>query len=795
MQEQRRRATQHTARQTAAASRRRHALPIVGFGLLTLLLFSTVLFGGGTRVLGHQQTDLALQFLAWRDFGFRELRAGNLALWNPHIYAGMPYFGGFQGALLYPLNVLFLVMPVASAVNWTIALHVWLLGVLTYCWLVGRRLHTGACFVGGTMAMLCGAHFLHIYAGHLPNLCTMVWTPLVFLAIDGVLAPASRADEGRGTPVWPWARAWLWCLAGAVAVALQMFAGHPQYVFFTAVAAGLYAVLRLVGCQHKVAAGTMWAGVYVGGALLAAVQLLAGMTATAETVRSRSLPYEVAATFGFPPENVLTLLAPGFFGDMMQQPYWGRWYLWEMSLFIGVTGTAMVVYGLLAGGLRRQWREVVLVLVLMLLALGPYTPLFRLLYDWVPGFAKLRGMSKFTWQAELFLMVLAASGFDRLLRERRPDGRFVVGVLVAVGVLLAGGCGVYLVDWPAMIQRILSTGESYLAPAVYAHTEFAAQAQRFAAKALFIAAGTGLGLGLLMAGVRYAPRLVLGVLALAVVELVVFAVQARVTFESTAVVPAALRTFLARHAGNYRLINPLNANSSMILGASDLWGSDPGVVRRYAEFMTWTQGGNPDTATQYVQFTRLDPLYAMLRFRYVLRPERDRVRVIEASQPPMDRVQLVNRYQVLTGRDAIFSAMRSASFEPRQEVLLERAPMPPPIAAEPTGTAQVVASATDWLEIEAQVASPSVLVITDVYTPAWRAVALPGSSQARYELMPANYVLQAVPLAAGHHRLRVEYAPPGFTVGKWVSIGAWVGLVVVGTVWWRILRAESQHGV
>src|SRR6266498_1095883 len=201
-QEKRRRPAQQLASHRATVRLRQHTWPIVGFGLLTLLLFGSVLFRGDTRVMGNQTTDLYAQFIAWRDFGFRQLRAGNLALWNPHIYAGAPYFGGFQGALLYPLNGLFLVMPVAQAVNWTIALHVWLLGVLTYGWLVFRRLHPGACCVGGVMAMWCGAHFLHIYAGHLTNLCTMVWTPLVFLAVDGVLAEASSGDGSRRAPIW-----------------------------------------------------------------------------------------------------------------------------------------------------------------------------------------------------------------------------------------------------------------------------------------------------------------------------------------------------------------------------------------------------------------------------------------------------------------------------------------------------------------------------------------------------------------------------------------------------------------
>jgi hypothetical protein len=765
--------------------------------VLTLLMFGAVLFRGDTRVLGHQATDLHAQFLAWRDFGFRELRAGNLALWNPHIYAGAPYFGGSQGALLYPLNVLFLVIPVAQAVNWTIALHVCLLGILTYWWLGFRRLHPGACFVGGVMAMFCGAHFLHIYAGHLPNLCTMVWAPLVFLVIDGVLTEASRTDGSTSLLLWRSPRVWLWFLVGSGTVAMQIFAGHPQYVFFTAVAAGMYALLgllRLAGAQRAVA-GVLLAGVYAGGALLAAVQLLASADALAETIRSLPLPYEFAAMLGFPPENVLTLMAPGFFGDMTHQPYWGRCYLWEMSIFIGVTGTAMVVYGLMAGGLRRQWKEVVLLLVLLLLALGSHTPLFRILYDWVPGFAKFRGMSKFTWQAELFLVMLAAGGFDRLLRERYADGRFVAGVIVAAGILLAGGGTVYLVHWQAIMQRVLATGESFLRPAAYSQTEFVSQAQHGAANALFVAAGTGLMLGVLLVGVRRTPRLVFGVLVLAVVELGIFAARSLDSFDSTTVVPAAVRTFLSGYRGDYRIINTVNINSAMVLGTFDIWGGDPGVVRRYAEFITWTQGGHPDEATQYVNFTRLDPLYAMLRLRYAFWLDRNRVRMIEAPRPSMARLHLVTQYRVLADRDTMFSAMRSESFDPRQEVILEREPTPRPIAAEHSGTAQVVASSTDWLEIEAEVASPSVLLITDVYTPAWRAVTMPGSSQERYDLMPANYVLRAVPLAAGHHRLRVEYAPAGFRVGIWVSAVAWLGFAVAGVGWWRIGKVRASRAI
>jgi hypothetical protein len=98
---------------------------LAGLGALVLAMFFDVLFVPGPRVLGIENTDLGLHFLHWRRFGFGELAGGNLALWNPHIYAGVPFFGGMQSALLYPPNGLFLALPLPLAANLSIALNVW----------------------------------------------------------------------------------------------------------------------------------------------------------------------------------------------------------------------------------------------------------------------------------------------------------------------------------------------------------------------------------------------------------------------------------------------------------------------------------------------------------------------------------------------------------------------------------------------------------------------------------------------------------------------------------------------
>ena len=146
---------------------------------LTLAMFSGVLFFRPNEVLSDPRMDLNFFFVHWRYFGFHELKTGNLALWNPHCSSGAPFFGNFQSALLYPLNFLYLLVPLEAAINWTIALHVFLGGAFTFYWMRHRGLHSLACLLSAVMFMFCGPHFLQVHAGHLPNLCTLIWAPLL----------------------------------------------------------------------------------------------------------------------------------------------------------------------------------------------------------------------------------------------------------------------------------------------------------------------------------------------------------------------------------------------------------------------------------------------------------------------------------------------------------------------------------------------------------------------------------------------------------------------------------------
>ncbi|MCP4643335.1 MAG: YfhO family protein [bacterium] len=743
------------------------------FLLSLLAVFGDVLLTLGRPVLGSPYTDMFRYFVSVRDFGFDELAHGNLALWNPHLFSGTPFFGSFQSALLYPPNWMHLVLPFALAINLTIVLHVLLAGASTYGWARFRGLSREGGVLAGAIVMFSGAHFMHVYAGHLTFMCAVAWTPLVFLAVDRLLAAPNLR----------------WCLAGSFAAAMQLLAGLPQCAFITAFAAAVYIALRLATDRSLWRIVPWFAAMAIIPALLSTVQIGSGLEVAAETVRGGGVSYEFATAYSFPPENLMTLIAPGFFGT--PQTYWGRWYLSEMCLFFGVAGFLMALYGAIHGDKRARRFAAVMVAVLAVAAMGRYTPVFRLLYAVVPGFRVFRSPSKLMFPATLFAALLAGAGLDAL--RRNPAKRaWVVATVVAACCLLALAAGVYVArggpdsGWASVTRSVASMSD--------VRREFDGAGMD--------AAASRAALSLLMAGVTCAVMagllrlrnrtwLTYAVLGIALLELVVFARATRATFELSETRIPEIESFYARQ-DDKRVLQPVYQNYSLLIRGHNVWGYDPVVLRRYAEFMSYTQHGDARGDSQAVHFVRDHPLYRMLRQDHVVGPSKAGVQVIPITQgPPMDRLHLVHEARVLDDPGEILSAMVQPDFDPTRTVILEEPPVSAPDGTG-SGTAAIVDESTDHLTIEADLDRAAILVITDAYSRGWRAVALEGSAQTAYRVLPANYILRGIPLQPGKHRFRVEYAPRGYTVGRWVSLAAWLAFAAAGV--YSLVRKPRQAG-
>ncbi len=472
------------------------------------------------------------------------------------------------------------------------------------------------------------------------------------------------------------------------------------------------------------------------------------------------------------------MIAPHFFGNMADFVYWGRCLLWEMLPTIGVVGLTLALYGIFRGRRRaRRWSLVMAALMLML-ALGRHTALYSLLYHYVPGFSSVRGMSKFTYYFALFLALLAGAGLDHLLRTRRVPWGLLAGVTAAV--LVVGGLGFHLALmpeeaiskwWVGAMRWVTSDKESFVAVSSLKLGTFVRDAAHFAGGGLLLAAATFLALGAVLLAARFFPAATPLLVLLAVGESFVFARSMRPTFPFALTRIPVGETAEGLAPGD-RTLYPQRPDCAMSLGHGDIWGYGPFVSRRYAEFMALTQGAETDQVVQYIEFTRMHPLHVMLRARFFIFEEGGRL-LLRARSNGFPEALLVRDYKIADGRNAVFAAMRSSDFNARRTVILEQDPGIPAASGPPVGSARVVERGTDHLLIEAETPEPAILLVTDAFASGWRAAdAGAGPAQRTYTILPANYVLRAVPLAAGSHRIRLEYLPPGLRAGLAISVSA-----------------------
>ena len=460
-----------------------------------------------------------------------------------------------------------------------------------------------------------------------------------------------------------------------------------------------------------------------------------------------------------PPANLLTLISPYPFGDDFVTPYAGRWLMWEMSLFVGPAALVLAVVGAVRSGQRRDRAVIALALLAIVLALGSYTPLFKLLYHALPGWDRFRAPVRFNVILALMLAALAARGFDLLMRRRFVPTRAAVVVLLAASLVAA--------------FALLVRAQPDVLAALLENTSHVARSASHASGQLLRSALVLAQVGLILLLLRRARWLAYALAVVLVADLFLSAGRAIERFQPRAQAPATWREPLASLKPDERVVTIAGAQANLAaqLGVEDAWGYDPAMPSRWAAVVGKMLGADPragDFVVKHVDPS--SPLWPMLRVRHALPPTL-------TFDEPMPRVALIDDAIVVEGPEASLAAVLDPSFDPRRRVVLESPPNPAPRPGG-TGIVRVTHREAARLEIVAETTLPAILLITDAYSAGWRVRAQAGGT---YDLLPANHALRAIPLAAGRHGLVLEYAPRSVAIGLWISGIAWAVFALAST--------------
>jgi hypothetical protein len=749
--------------------------------------------------------DASYAFQPYYQFAADEIAAGRFPHWNPYTSCGVPFHANMQGSLLYPLRWPMLWMEYCAGYVLLMVMHFWLTGVATY--LLCRI--TLRC---GPLPSLVGAISLGLggFTVHLPYQFFVMGYPWFVLT---VLLLAESIQRAR----------WSLAVWAGLPIGLMALAGAAPLLFILFIGLGTWAVgeslVRLVA-RLRAGAGP-WGPVLRPAIAIATAAVLGGLIGLAQlgpSMLQGRLSYRSQVGWEYitdmcshPVRAIVRLVAPFAYGDY-RLGYWGDPNYHSHAIYAGlgplVAAAMAVVYAR-----RHKW--VVRILVLMaaaaLLAAGKYLPVYRLFYDYVPMFDRIRNPALiFAW-INFGVACLAAIGLQAILDlgDQKPSrGRMwaTLGVTAAVGAIL-GGVVLRLLSFAGDPGAAADTVRSFDTLPPDAWSRYAVTAANMAERFfhdgwswLGIAAAAGSAAGVAaMASIRSwrKPWAIWALAGLLVADLGVFWSGSLMyndkLYPLTGETPAHVK-FLQQNLGAQRYMSFRGDHT-----AEDRYR---GMFFRIRNAVGSSAGAILNTAHQqlYIINTyRFPRLMNLAGVKYVVAdtktapPPRWRVAYqqgdIEVLENPdfLPRAFLAGQVRRALPGDETLRAMVEGADDLRNVVWVDA--NEDPLSGPSGGQADLQDLAPGRYLVHTDANGPRQLVLTETYHPEW-------SCRVDGQFVPvaqSDYTFMSARVPAGRHEVLWQFDPRSFRAGLWGTLAGVLAVVLSLTGNWLFRRMRRQN--
>lgn len=762
-------------------------------------LFRDVLFGGEV-FFGRDVTPF---FYPMKDFLARSVRDGDFPFWNPWILNGVPFFGSLQPGHLYPGSLLLYLLPMPLAFHLLVVVHYPLAGLGVYLLLRRWEVSRPAAVFGG-IAFLAGG-FLVSLGNFYNNLQTAAWLPWLLLTWDRFVTAGRRSDA-------------LWF---ALVAAVAFLGGGADLL---AVELGLVFLYGLVAPRLDRGRGAAtsrglriaaWAGAGLLALGLVAVQLLPFWELLGRSVRDLSLGLDFTAGRSLEPAALLHFLVPpaletgthGFSARMLLS----EGTPWLMSVYPGILVLVFAGFGAARRSPRRWWLFWGgVALVGVALGMGRHSPVYRAVFEGIPGIAMIRYPEKFLAASALALALMGARGFDHWL-DHREEGRWLAPTFGG----LAAGAGAAAGLLAARPELIDAACRSWLEGAELCGSPAGEVAGAYGDVLLRSAGVLAVGAVVTAASARdeLGRRAAVGVLLVVLVvdlgfshEEVNPSVESDVYRERPWASETLTRLGPDRRSYRYRgsttsaqmgsalmvdgaweLTNiyldfhNLGPNVGQIFGHLSQDGSQGVELTSVATMFTAALESPPAVRARLMRASNVryyaDPTRtadSIPGLDLVARSDELPIRIFEVRDP-VPRAYLVSDYRTADGADDALRAALGGEFPLRESVVLTGAQDLPPLTGE-RGSVVGTSFEGDRVEVRTRADGRMLLVLTDRHYPGWRA-RVNGEPT---PVLRANGQFRAVVVPAGESTVEMRYRPPHFRRGAAISLAGvllWTGLM------------------
>lgn len=775
----------------------------------------------------HLLSDLVLQNFQWKSYARQNFERGEIPLWNPHQFSGIPFLAGGQQQVVYPLSLIYYALPLASAYGWFTIVNLWLAGVFMVFFVRALGVSRFGATIAAITYQLCG---MFISSAVFPMILgASVWLPLLLMMAEYIV----RRRPLLGRDASP-----LWASIGAVGLACSILSGHAEITIYTLLITAYFGAFRLIGFwiaarrEPGAFGGVISRGLWLFalvllGLALSAVQLIPLVEFVQTNWRAERANLDLVRSYAHPARDLIQFILPNFYGstaahsyyDLFQQSWqpalqqgdglryidWGIKNYVEGALYLGILPLALAAFALIAPAdkTRPPYRMLFAGLGAASLTFMFGLPTYALIYV-LPGINQLNTPFRWIYGVTIAIAVLAAFGADALHRNRQL-ARYLGWALIGTGLTMFVGL---------VLSRLTFDLWSPVAEPIIFGMEKAAAA--FGTMAMFfsfvfpqvaILAAVTLASGAIVLWLRHDDARIRPVHLAAIFLLAADLMAASWGFNTASdpalldYVPPAVQ-FLRDQPGEWRytVVNTdgqrdiLQANMTLRYGLDDIRGYDSIISRQYVDYMRLT-----NEQTQ-LDFNRISSLYTWMPLSEILNSARFKRlnvkfvvthRVTELTAEGWQQVyedEAVRIYEDTGALARAYTLADAAQIEDGPDTL---GTVIPAAVSSDSGRQKTVEFTSD---------SPTWLVLSESYAPGWKAfVHTPDMPpDAETEVPVARVYENFVGMQfsdPGTYSVRIIFSPPSFQVGMFGTIiGAALTLLSGGVWFWRTMFTGTASG-
>jgi len=715
--------------------------------------------------------DLVTSFYPFRYLASGTLREGALPLWNPYILLGSPFLANSQSALFYPLNFVHYIFPLTLAWTIGILMRTFLSAVFTTLFvrsIGGSR--TGA-IMSGILFSACG--FLMAWQGQALS-DAAIWLPLICYSVKQM---RDRLSAGS-------------IALTSFAFAMPVLAGHPETAAHLTLTGTLLALMLWVShmepklkrfdVRFLFAFGA--AGILAVG--LSAIQWLP----TLEWLQHLGWAFQVSWPT-LPQGRILGLISR----DLMSSPNSAGIPIPEGAAYFAIVGLLAVAFAPLHPAKRYF-------VFFALLAFCAFSIAYSLdPIHWLAGHVPvLKGLKngRLILVGSFGLAILAGLGIS-VLDERVHLIRKRLATLLLAGTFLVLLGMVYALRhqtthrigflWrPSFSRALLIVGVLLLAIRLYGFLRDRSFGVAVCALAAFDLATCSFG--------------------------VIGFGSPREVFPS-----APLFDFLKSHSdpGRARIIElggTYASNFTIMYGLTSADGYEvslqlprmfasgltedrmDGLVFRQDDVLNLKDRRLDLMNVRYIVHSPVAAGYeqfaAQTRFPMVYKTKDIAVFENKSSLPRAFAVAATG-IEIIPDQNSQLLRLKDPNFDPEKSVVLAERPdgsnEPSDSTTSPLSinTVEITHSGTNDIDLSADVAVPSILVLSQAYYPGWKSIV----DGKEVETLRANLALTGIYLPAGRHQVRFVFDPVSIKIGAALTVSSLLVLSgLIGTGFWRRRR-------